>query len=86
MKRKIYWFIKRRINWFLYLARKMKPYSVVRCFDDEGNYEYSTLCIYKRLTSKCDNFIRIRYNANECEIEGKIDKTMKDILDKDIAR
>ena len=33
-----------------------------------------------RGTSKCDNVIRIKYNANECGVQVKVDKTMNDIF------
>lgn len=78
--------MKERLFWLRHLIRRLKPYTVVKCYDNNGNYEYSVLCIYTKLSSKCDNFIRIKYNADECEVCGKIDKTMKnDILNKKMA-
>lgn len=79
--------MKSRINWILHMIKRIKPYSVVQCFDDKGNYEYSVLCLYKRLSGKCDNFIRIKYRADECEMKGIIDNAMrKDILNKEMAK
>ena len=73
--------IRRRINWILYLAKRVKPYDVTQTYDNKGNYKYSVLCLNNRLSSKCGNFIRIKYDARECEIDGKVSKTMKeDIL------
>lgn len=78
--------MKRKISWLLYLLKRLKPYTVVKCYDTKGNYEYSVLCIYNRLSSKCDNFIRIKYKADECEVCGKIGKAMRnDILNKEMA-
>lgn len=78
--------MKKKLVWLWCLLKRLKPYTVVKCYNSNGNYEYSVLCIYKKLSSKCDNFIRIKYNADECEVCGKIDKTMKnDILNKEMA-
>lgn len=57
-----------------------------QAYEDDGTYLYSIICIYKRASGKCDNFVRIKYNANECEVFGEIDKTMEEILETDIAR
>lgn len=54
-----------------------KEDKVMQCYDDKGNYKYSVLYIYARLSGKCGNFFRIKYNADECEICVKIDKTIK---------
>lgn len=79
--------MKRKIFWLLYLLKRLKPYTVVKCYDNDGNYEYSVLCIYQKLSSECDNFIRIKYNADECEVCGKIEKNMEnDILSKEMAK
>lgn len=73
--------IRRRINWILYLIKRIKPYNVTQSYDEKGNYMYSVLCLNNRLYSRCGNFIRIKYDARECETEGKVGKIMKsDIL------
>lgn len=78
--------MKGKLCWLKHILKRLKPYTVAKCYDTEGNYEYSVICIYTRLSGKCDNFIRIKYNADECEICGRIDKAMKnDILNKEMA-
>lgn len=76
--------IKRKFYWILHILKRLKPYTVLQCYDANGNYEYSVLCLYKRLSSKCDNFIRIKYDARKCEMQGEVDELMRaDILKTD---
>lgn len=70
--------IRRRINWILYLVKRMKPYSVTQSYDDKGNYMYSVLCLHKRLLNDCNDFIRIKYDARKCEMQGRFGKGMEE--------
>lgn len=68
------------------MIKRVKSYRVVHCLDDKGNYEYSILCIHEKKFNFLDNFVRIKYNKNECEIEGIVGKTIrKDILMEETA-
>lgn len=65
-----------KIKYFLHLFRNTKPYSVIDCHDDKGNYEFSVICIHSLLSPK-NNYIRIKYDKRKCEVSGKISGQMQ---------
>lgn len=65
-----------KIKYFLYLFRNTKPYSIIDCHDDKGNYEFSVICIHSLFAPK-KNFVRIKYDKRKCEVCGKISSQMK---------
>lgn len=79
--------MKGKIKWLLHMIKRIKSYDVVHCYDENNNYEYSILCLHNKIFGFMDDFVRIKYNKDECEIEGDIGKTIRrDVLMKETAR